>query len=101
MVRLTPKRSPSESSGNFAPGSSACSMMARRSARQITLALSDGSAFLLAVRGAIGESRGNIRLQSAILYHTRPAAERLNCMQFCAQIAQIESLLSPAFRGFS
>jgi len=40
MVRLTPKRSPSESSGSFAPGASACSIMARRSARQITLTLS-------------------------------------------------------------
>ncbi len=47
MVRLTPKRSPSESSGSFAPGSSACSMIARRSARQITLTLSDDSAVLL------------------------------------------------------
>jgi hypothetical protein len=56
MVRLTPKRSPSESSGSFAPGSSACSMMARRSARQITPTLSDGTAELLAARGAIGES---------------------------------------------
>jgi hypothetical protein len=56
MVRLTPNLSPNESSGNFAPGSSACSMMARRSARQITLTLSDGSEALLAERGAIGES---------------------------------------------
>jgi hypothetical protein len=31
-------------------------MMARRSARQITPTLSDGSAVLLAARGAIGES---------------------------------------------
>ena len=33
MVRLTPKRSPIASSGSFAPGSSACSMMACRNAR--------------------------------------------------------------------
>ena len=56
MVRLTPKRSPSASSGSFAPGSSACSMIARLSARQITLTLSDDSEILLFARAAIRES---------------------------------------------
>src|SRR4029079_2733397 len=89
MVRLTPNLSPSESSGSFAPGSSACSMMARRSARQITPTLSDDSGVLLAERDAIGESLG--RASDGVSYHDCPSIEGLNCMQFAAQIAQKES----------
>jgi hypothetical protein len=90
MVRLTPNLSPSESSGSFAPGSSACSMMARRSARQITPTLSDDSAVLLAARGAIGESLKRV-LRMALSYHNCARIERLNCMQFEGRIAQKES----------
>src|ERR1700712_5736897 len=96
MVRLTPKRSPSESSGSFAPGSSACSMMARRSARQITPTLSDDSAFLPAGGGAIVESpQGST--SNATSYHEWSTVERLNCMQFDGRIAQIESADSDGF----
>ena len=42
--------------GQFRAGLECLSMMARRSARQITPTLSDDSAVLLAARGAIGES---------------------------------------------
>jgi hypothetical protein len=64
MVRLTPKRSPSASSGNLAPGSSACSMIARRSARQIVPTLSaDFNGF--AVSKAIG-SRGSAPRRKAV-----------------------------------
>jgi hypothetical protein len=89
MVRLTPNLSPSESSGSFAPGSSACSIMARRSARQITPTLSDDSAVLLAGRGAIDESLDVLRLE--LSYHNCRRIEHLNCMQFEGRIAQKES----------
>jgi hypothetical protein len=56
-------------------------MMARRSARQITPTLSDDSAFLLAERGAMGESLEK-RLRMGFSYHNWSTIERLNCMQF-------------------
>jgi hypothetical protein len=65
-------------------------MMARRSARQITPTLSDGSAVLLAARGAIGESSRSV-LRIALSYHNCVPIERLNCMQFEGRIAQKES----------
>jgi hypothetical protein len=64
-------------------------MMARRSARQITPTLSDGTADLLAERGAIGESLR--RASNAVCYHNWPPMERLNCMQFGGRIAQKET----------
>ena len=57
-TRFDPVRADTMVAVNFAPGASACSIMARRSARQITLTLSDVTADLLAERGAIGESQG-------------------------------------------
>jgi hypothetical protein len=33
----------------------------------------------------------------ALLYHIHPAIERLNCMQFSAAVAQIESLTGALF----
>jgi hypothetical protein len=69
-------------------------MMARRSARQITLTLSELTADLLAARGAIWADPGKRR---GISYHTWSAMVRLNCMQFEGPIAQIESVDSGGF----
>ena len=67
----------------------------------MTPTLSDDSAFLLAARGAIGESRWRrCDLLCAFPYHSHPTIRRLNRMQFSVAIAQIESPQARGFAGF-
>ena len=73
MVRLTPKRSPSESSGSLAPGSSACSMMARRSAREegILVGISSG-----ATLAAIAQKLPELPAKAVVLGFNYDTGER-------------------------